>query len=39
MIHFDEEKNEIVLYTVSVDDTHNIREEEFDGARLDIPYF
>ncbi|WP_428243510.1 hypothetical protein [Gynuella sp.] len=39
LIHFDEETNEIILYTVSVDDTNNIREKEFDGARLDLPFF
>lgn len=39
LVHFDEEKNELVLYTVAVQETHDIRAKEFDGARLDIPSF
>jgi hypothetical protein len=38
LIHFDEEKGELIFYTVSVDDTKNIREKEFDGARIDVPF-
>lgn len=38
LIHFDEEKNEIILYTVAVGDTDEIRAKEFDGARLGTPY-
>lgn len=37
LIHFDEESNELILYTVAVDDTRDVRAKEFDGARLDIP--
>jgi hypothetical protein len=39
LVHFDEEKNEFVLYAVAVGDTKDIRAREFDGARLDLPYF
>lgn len=39
LIHFDEEENELILYSVAVEDTGEIRAKEFDGARLDIPYF
>jgi hypothetical protein len=38
LIHFDEEQGELIFYTASVDDTNNIREKEFDGARIDIPF-
>ncbi len=39
LIHFDEEKNEFILYTVAVEETKSIRSREFDGARLDVPSF
>ena len=38
LVHFDEEKDELILYTVGVGDTKYIREREFDGARLNIPF-
>jgi len=37
LIHFDEEMNELILYTIAVEETKNIRISEFDGARIDIP--
>ena len=39
LIHYDEESNELIFYTVAVDDTKQIRSKEFDGARMDIPLF
>ena len=39
LIHYDEDRNEFIFYTVSVDDTKEIRSKEFDGARMDIPSF
>ena len=39
LIHFDEEQNELIFYTVAVEDTKQIRAKEFDGARMDIPSF
>ncbi len=38
LLHFDEEKNEIIIYTVSTKDTSGIRAKEFDGARLDMKF-
>ncbi|MDD0841254.1 hypothetical protein [Pseudomonas sp. Gutcm_11s] len=38
LIHFDEDANEIILYTVAAAETKDIRAREFDGARLDTPY-
>jgi len=39
LIHYDEEKDEIVFFTVAENITAEIRRTEFDGARIDIPYF
>ena len=36
LIHFDEDRIELIFYTVAVDDTKQIRAAECDGA-LDLP--
>jgi len=39
LLHFDEEKEEIVFYTVDSEILTEIRNQEFDGARSDIKWF
>ena len=39
LIHFDEEKNDLVFFTVEEDSSAKIRATEFDGARIDVPHF
>jgi hypothetical protein len=39
LIHYDEEKQTVILYTVDVNDTKVIREKEFDGVRPDVQFF
>jgi len=39
LVHFDEEKNDVVFYTVEQSKTAAIRSSEFDGVRVDVPHF
>ncbi len=39
LVHFDEETNELVFYTISESKAVAVRTGEFDGARVDIPYY
>lgn len=39
LIHFDEDKNEVVFYTISESKASAVRAGEFDGARVDIPHY
>lgn len=36
LLHYDEQRQLIIFYTVSVEDTEAIRAKEFDGVRLEI---
>ncbi|MCF2948286.1 hypothetical protein L0668_09230 [Paraglaciecola aquimarina] len=39
LIHFDEDGEEIIFYTVDSASTETIRKSEFDGARTEIEWF
>lgn len=39
LLHYDEENNEIIFYTVASERTSEMRKSEFDGARSDIVWF
>ena len=39
LLHFDEERGEIIFYTVDSKRIEGIRNQEFDGARSDIEWF
>lgn len=39
IIHYDEERGEIVFHSVSTSDTNELRAKSFDGVRPEVSYF